>query len=83
MSRPPLILTSTMNAAKGAEFSDVPPACPIGTPARSPRPEAHQRSCPILRIKTIQSMVERCDGVMLTGGDDLHPDLMTHSCQRK
>ena len=20
-------------------------------------------------------MVERCDGVMLTGGDDLHPDL--------
>ena len=23
MSRPPLILTSTMNAAKGAEFSDV------------------------------------------------------------
>ena len=38
---------------------------------------------PNLADKVIQSMVERCDGAMLTGGDDLHPDLYDPSWQRK
>ena len=84
MSRPPLILTSTMNAAKGAEFSDDSTSLSHwytrtlakagGAPALMPN---------LADKKLIQSMVERCDGVMLTGGDDLHPDLYDPQLPKK
>ena len=76
MSCAPVILTSTMNTPEGAEFSDDSTSlsrCYTRTIAKA-------GGAPILMPnladkKLIATMVARSDGVMLTGGDDLQPDL--------
>ena len=76
MSGAPVILTSTMNTPKGAEFNDDSTSlsrCYTRTIAKA-------GGAPVLMPnladqKLITAMVTRCDGVMLTGGDDLQPDL--------
>lgn len=76
MNRPPLILTSTMNASKGAEFSDDSTSLSHWYT----RTLAKAGGAPVLMPnlvdrKLIAAMVNRCDGILLTGGDDLQPDL--------
>ena len=73
-----------MNAAKGAEFSDDSTSLSHWYT----RTLAKAGGAPVLMPnladkKLIQSMVERCDGVMLTGGDDLHPDLYDPQLPKK
>ena len=85
MNRAPLIVLSTMTEAKGAEFSDRSTSlsfwytCAIaragGTPLLAPNfPEQKNLA---------REMLSRADGVMLSGGDDLQPDLYDPALPRR
>ena len=76
MKQSPVIVVSTMNEQKGAEFSDWSTSLSHwytraiakagGVPLLAPN---------LLEKNLTRDMVARADGVMLTGGDDLQPDL--------
>ena len=85
MNRAPLIVLSTMTEAKGAEFSDRSTSLSFwytraiaragGTPLLAPNfPEQKNLA---------REMVSRADGVMLSGGDDLQPDLYDPALPRR
>lgn len=76
MKASPVILISTSNEQRGFEFRDRSASLSHcytrailrvgGTPLLAPV---------VQKKKAVAEMVTRADGVMLTGGDDLHPDL--------
>jgi putative glutamine amidotransferase len=74
----PLILVSPSQQTQGAEFSDVS----LSLSAKYCKAVQCHGAVPLVLPllpdeKFIQSAVVRCQGVMLTGGDDLNPDLYT------
>jgi putative glutamine amidotransferase len=81
---PPLILTSPSTQQNGVEFADnsisisnqygLAVAAAGGLPWISP--------C-IATEEFVVSAVQRCDGVLLTGGDDIHPDLYAKGLPKK
>jgi putative glutamine amidotransferase len=84
MTRPPLILVSPDIEAKGVEMGDMSislsecyqrallgvGAIPVAMPAT-------------VSQEAVAECVRRCDGVLLTGGEDLNPDLYAPSIKRK
>ena len=84
LKRAPLVLISPDTQAKGNEFSD----------ASISLSEAYQKTlftagcipvvlAGITSREYIAEAVRRCDGVLLTGGDDLNPNLYTESLPAK
>ena len=84
MSKLPVILVSTMNEQKGAEFRDWSASLShwySHTLAKAGTAPVLMPSLPDKKI--IRDMVSRTDGVMLTGGDDLQPDLYDPNLPKK
>ena len=84
MSKLPVILLSTMNEQKGAEFKD----WSTSLSHWYTRTLVKVGTAPVLMPnlpdkKIIRDMVSRTDGVMLTGGDDLQPDLYDPDLPKK
>ena len=84
MSKLPAILLSTMNEQKGAEFKD----WSTSLSHWYTRTLVKAGTAPVLMPnlpdkKIIRDMVSRTDGVMLTGGDDLQPDLYNPDLPKK
>ena len=76
MSRRPLILVSHSVAVKGAEFADV--SVSLSTHYERALIRAGLLPWPVLSIGTPELMAEcvrRADGVLLTGGEDVEPEL--------
>lgn len=76
MSRPPLILVSPSIEKRGVEFSDRS----ISLSEAYPRAVADAGGIPLTlpvgkSRELISECVRRCDGVLLTGGDDIEPRL--------
>jgi putative glutamine amidotransferase len=76
MKRRPLILVTACTQRAGAEFSDLS----ISLSECYPRAVAAARGLPWVLPRLpdeaiVAESVERCDGVLLTGGDDLQPRL--------
>lgn len=76
MSRPPLILISPGVEKKGAEFSDRS----ISLSEAYPRAVADAGGVPLTlpvgrSCELVAECVRQCDGVLLTGGDDIDPRL--------
>jgi putative glutamine amidotransferase len=76
MARPPLILISASIEAKGVEFQDLS----ISLSEAYPRAVANAGGVPLTMPagqsrELIAECVSRCDGVLMTGGDDIQPGL--------
>src|ERR1044071_9628406 len=76
MSKPPLILISPGIEKSGFEFSDRS----ISLSEAYPRAVADAGGVPVIAPsvasrETMAECVRRCDGVLLTGGDDIEPEL--------
>jgi len=76
MVRPPLILISPSVESEGVEFSDRS----ISLSEAYPRAVADAGGVPLTlpvgkSRELIAECVRRCDGVLLTGGDDIEPSL--------
>jgi len=76
MSKPPLILISPSIAEAGTEFSDRS----ISLSEAYPRAVADAGGIPVIAPpgssrELVAQCVRRCDGVLLTGGDDVEPQL--------
>jgi putative glutamine amidotransferase len=76
MARPPLILISASIEAKGVEFQDRS----ISLSEAYPQAVAEAGGVPLTMPagqsrELIAECVRRCDGVMITGGDDIQPRL--------
>lgn len=78
MATPPLILISASTEKKGVEFGDVS----LSLSENYPRAVLRAGGLPVVlacapdRAQVAES-VRRCDGVLLTGGDDVNPGLYT------
>ena len=85
MKRAPLIVVSTMTEHKGAEFRDRSTSLSFWYT----RAIARAGGIPLLapnfpeQKNLAREMVTRADGVMLTGGDDLQPDLYDPALPRR
>jgi putative glutamine amidotransferase len=84
MIRPPLILISPSIEKKGAEFADQS----ISLSEAYPRAVANAGGIPLTlpvgqSRELIAECVRRSDGVMLTGGDDVEPDLYRNGLSAK
>lgn len=85
MKRAPLIVVSTMTEHKGAEFRDRSTSLSFWYT----RAIARAGGLPLLapnfpeQKNLTREMVARADGVMLTGGDDLQPDLYDPALPRR
>ena len=85
MKRAPLIVVSTMTEHKGAEFRDRSTSLSFWYT----RAIARAGGLPLLapnfpeQKNLTREMVARADGVMLTGGDDLRPDLYDPALPRR
>ncbi len=85
MKRAPLIVVSTMTEQKGAEFRDRSTSLSFWYT----RAIARAGGLPLLapnfpeQKNLARDMVARADGVMLTGGDDLQPDLYDPTLPRR
>ncbi len=76
MKTPPLILVSPSTQARGTEFADRSISLSDRYPEAILAAGGLPLILPCLTDKAaIAAAVARCDGVCLTGGDDLHPDL--------
>ena len=76
MKPSPIIIVSTMNEKKGAEFGDWSTSLSHWYTRAIAKAGGVPLLAPNLSEKTLaHDMVARADGVMLTGGDDLQPDL--------
>jgi putative glutamine amidotransferase len=76
MKPKPIIVVSTMNEKKGAEFSDWSTSLSYGYTRSIAQAGGVPLLAPNLPEKNIaRDMVAQADGVMLTGGDDLQPDI--------
>ena len=76
MKPKPIIVVSTMNEKKGAEFSDWSTSLSHWYIRAIAKADGVPLLAPNLPEKNLaRDMVARADGVMLTGGDDLQPDL--------
>jgi putative glutamine amidotransferase len=83
MARPPLILITPSIEKRGVEFHDLSASLSVkydfavtqsgGIPVAAPT----TTDC-----KLLAEVVRRVDGVLLTGGDDINPDLYTKSLPR-
>src|SRR5437667_123290 len=76
MSRPPLVLVSPDIEAKGKEFGDLS----ISLSGNYQQALMSAGALPLAMAATrsremIAECVRRCDGVLLTGGDDVNPAL--------
>jgi len=79
MKSPPLILISPSTESKGAEFGDTS----ISLSENYPRAIMAGGGAPLtlpctLSRELVAECVRRCDGVLLTGGDDIEPKLYTN-----
>ncbi|MDC0143480.1 gamma-glutamyl-gamma-aminobutyrate hydrolase family protein [Verrucomicrobia bacterium] len=85
MKHTPLIVVSTMTEHKGAEFRDRSTSLSFWYT----RALARAGGLPLLapnfteQKNLARDMVDRADGVMLTGGDDLQPDLYNPTLPRR
>jgi putative glutamine amidotransferase len=76
MKPSPVIIVSTMSERKGAEFSDWSTSLSHWYTRAIAKAGGVPLLAPNLPEKNLaRDMVARADGVMLTGGDDLQPDL--------
>ena len=78
MSKPPLILVSASTEKKGVEFGDIS----LSLSENYPRAVALAGGLPVVlacapQRALVAESVRRCDGVLLTGGDDVNPGLYT------
>ena len=83
MARPPLILVTPSIEKRGVEFHDLSASLSVkydfavtqagGIPVTAPT----TADC-----KLLAEVVRRVDGVLLTGGDDINPDLYTKNLPR-
>jgi len=83
MANPPLILVSPSIEKRGVEFHDLSVSLSVryenavlqagGIPVTAPTTTARQ---------LLAEMVRRADGVLLTGGDDINPDLYDRNLSR-
>ncbi len=78
MSKPPLILVSASTEKKGVEFGDIS----LSLSENYPRAVALAGGLPVVLAcaperALVAESVRRCDGVLLTGGDDVNPGLYT------
>ena len=79
MKAPPLILISPSTESRGAEFGDTS----ISLSEAYPRAILAAGGMPValpatLSHQMVAECVRRCDGVLLTGGDDINPRLYTN-----
>lgn len=84
MARRPLILVSPSIERRGVEFNDLSSSLSLrydaavvaagGVPVTAPATTDPE---------VLAECVHRTDGVLLTGGDDIHPDLYAHLYQPK
>ena len=79
MKSPPLILISPSTESKGAEFGDTS----ISLSETYPRAVMAVGGVPVALPCTasrdvVAECVKHCDGVLLTGGDDVSPNLYTN-----
>lgn len=78
MSKPPLILVSASTEKKGVEFGDIS----LSLSENYPRAVSLAGGLPVVLAcaperALVAESVRRCDGVLLTGGDDVNPGLYT------
>lgn len=83
MARPPLILVTPSIEKRGVEFHDLSASLSVkydfavtqsgGIPVAAPT---------TANCKLLAEVVRRVDGVLLTGGDDINPDLYTKNLPR-
>jgi putative glutamine amidotransferase len=74
MSRPPLILISPDTEKKGSEFGDVSTSLSVTYQQALMRAGALPMAMPAtVSRELIAECVRRCDGVLLTGGEDVEP----------
>src|SRR5450631_1996744 len=83
MKRPPLILITSSFELRGVEFSDLS----ISLSLRYVKAILAAGGLPLIAPATTDSallaeVVRRVDGVLLTGGDDINPDLYTKNLPR-
>ncbi len=76
MVKPPVILISASTEKRGVEFGDVS----ISLSENYPRAILAAGGLPLILSCTLDPLliaesVRRCDGVLLTGGDDVNPDI--------
>ena len=76
LKKAPLILITTSTQQRGVEFSD----CSVSLSNRYPEAVQAAGGLPwilpsTLTAEEIHDCVRRCDGVMMTGGDDVQPEL--------
>ena len=76
MAKPPLILISASTEKKGVEFGDVSSSLSENYPRAVMAAGGLPLILPgVTERNLIAECVRRCDGVMLTGGDDVNPRL--------
>src|SRR4026209_982301 len=74
----PLILISGSTEERGAEFSDVSLSLSLNYPKAIKAGGGVPSVLPCLPDHDfIAEGLKRCDGILLTGGDDVHPSLYT------
>jgi putative glutamine amidotransferase len=76
MTRPPLIIISPSIEKRGAEFQDLS----LSLSVKYENAVLQAGGLPVIAPATVDrqiivEIVRRADGVLLTGGDDIHPDL--------
>src|SRR5438552_6345471 len=84
MKARPLVLVTACTGRKGAEFSDASLSLSAGYPRAIVAAGGMPWVLPSLPFgNVVAEAVRRCDGVMLTGGDDVQPQLYaTHLTPR-
>jgi putative glutamine amidotransferase len=82
--KPPTILISGCTEKKGVEFDDLSLSLALRYPLALKAAGAMPWLLPCLPEKNfVAEAVRRCDGVLLTGGDDVDPKLYTQNLPRR
>jgi putative glutamine amidotransferase len=84
MGRPPLILVSPSIEKRGVEFHDLSASLSVRYDAAILAAGGIPLTAPATTDRaTLAECVRRADGVLLTGGDDINPDLYDQKLPRK
>jgi putative glutamine amidotransferase len=84
MTKPPLILISPSIQKTGVEFSDQSISLSENYPRAVANAGGIPLTLPVGRSRELMAeCVRRCDGVLLTGGDDIEPDIYGNALSKK
>jgi putative glutamine amidotransferase len=84
MTKPPLILISPSIEKAGVEFSDQSISLSENYPRAVADAGGVPLTLPVGRSRELMAeCVRRCDGILLTGGDDIEPDLYGDGLSKK